>query len=307
MGKKYAYGKRSDSELQLWPDTSTERYITRPFVAERVVGRKNKKRLFSWPKIDGYDPLSRYSIAAAACTEHKSDYYQSRSGADFHLAMYTVAGRAELSCGREKFSLSAGMFTLIPSGCGYELKSGTRGWKVLWFHLNPAVFIVRTRCVFSSISENCANLAAVFKFYDAQVYSKNPSRRILEALAEIMDCVLRADLSRPLKMSLDCGIESKIDRVKNTLSEDWDIVRAVKFFKLPPKRLDALFKNRFGSSFSKTLLGWRMDEARRIVSSKPCGLEVVARKVGYSDAFSLSKAFKRFFGKSPSDFRESGF
>ena len=121
---KYAWDKKSDSELQLWPETSTERYITRPFVNARVLGGKSGKQpLFSWPEFLGIDPLERYAILSAARTKHLSDYYQSRAGADFHLVLYTVGGGAELSYESGKSPLTANTFAFVPAGCPYELRS----------------------------------------------------------------------------------------------------------------------------------------------------------------------------------------
>ena len=129
---KYAWDKKSDSELQLWPETSTERYITRPFVNARVLGGKNGKQpLFSWPEFSGIDPLARYAILSAARTKHLSDYYQSRAGADFHLVLYTVGGGAELSCESGKSLLSVNTFAFVPVGCPYELRSLRAGWEVV--------------------------------------------------------------------------------------------------------------------------------------------------------------------------------
>lgn len=107
-GAKYAFDKRSDSELQLWPGTSAEGYAARPFVPARVFGGKGRgnRPLFFWPEFSGADPLARCGVLAAAGKTHFSGYCQSRSGADFHLAMYIVDGGVRLSSESVKFSLA---------------------------------------------------------------------------------------------------------------------------------------------------------------------------------------------------------
>ena len=294
-GAKYAFDKRSDSELQLWPGTSTERYVTRPFVSARVFGGKGRGRrpLFFWPEFSGADPLARYGILAAARTTHFSGYYQSRSGADFHLAMYTVDGGARLSSESEKFSLVKNSFALIPAGCSYELGSRPSGWKVVWFHISGDVPLPPRVCV--SASANCARLRGVFGIYEDEIYSSSPSGQVLEPLAR--------DISDAAERARDADAELKILEVKNSLSRNWTVAEASKFFGLPPKRLDALFKRRFFATFSKTLLAWRMDEARRILSSAGSTLSGAAAGVGYADAFCFSKAFKRHFGMPPGQLR----
>ena len=302
-GAKYAFDKRSDSELQLWPSTSTERYVTRPFVSARVFGGKGRGRrpLFFWPEFSGADPLARYGILAAARTTHFSGYYQSRSGADFHLAMYTVDGGARLSSESEKFSLAKNSFALIPAGRPYELGSRPSGWKVVWFHISGDVPLPPRVCV--SASANCARLRGIFGIYEDEIYSSSPSGQVLEPLAEAIFRLLGRDISDAAERARDADAELKILEVKNSLSRNWTVAEASKFFGLPPKRLDALFKRRFFATFSKTLLAWRMDEARRILSSAGSTLSGAAAGVGYADAFCFSKAFKRHFGMPPGQLR----
>lgn len=300
---KYAFDKRSDSELQLWPGTSTEKYVTRPFVSARVFGGRGrgKRPLFFWPEFSGGDPLARYGILAAARTSHFSGYYQSRTGADFHLAMYTVDGGARLSSESEKFSLAKNSFALIPAGCPYELGSRPSGWKVVWFHISGGVPLPPSARVYAS--GNCARLRGIFGLYEDEIYSSAPSAQVLEPLAEAIFSLLRSDMSAAAGRARDAAEDSKILEVKNSLSRNWTAAGASKFFGLPPKRLDALFKRRFFATFSKTLLAWRMDEARRILSAPGATLSETAAKVGYADAFCFSKAFKRHFGRPPGELR----
>lgn len=300
---KYAFDKRSDSELQLWPGTSTEKYVTRPFVSARVFGGRGrgKRPLFFWPEFSGGDPLARYGILAAARTSHFSGYYQSRTGADFHLAMYTVDGGARLSSESEKFSLAKNSFALIPAGCPYELGSRPSGWKVVWFHISGGVPFPPSARVYAS--GNCARLRGIFGLYEDEIYSSAPSAQVLEPLAEAIFSLLRSDMSAAAGRARDAAEDSKILEVKNSLSRNWTAAGASKFFGLPPKRLDALFKRRFFATFSKTLLAWRMDEARRILSAPGATLSETAAKVGYADAFCFSKAFKRHFGRPPGELR----
>ncbi len=300
---KYAFDKRSDSELQLWPGTSTEKYVTRPFVSARVFGGRGrgKRPLFFWPEFSGGDPLARYGILAAARTSHFSGYYQSRTGADFHLAMYTVDGGARLSSESEKFSLAKNSFALIPAGCPYELGSRPSGWKVVWFHISGGVPLPPRARVYAS--GNCARLRGIFGLYEDEIYSSAPSAQVLEPLAEAIFSLLRSDMSAAAGRARDAAEDSKILEVKNSLSRNWTAAGASKFFGLPPKRLDALFKRRFFATFSKTLLAWRMDEARRILSAPGATLSETAAKVGYADAFCFSKAFKRHFGRPPGELR----
>lgn len=191
---KYAFDKRSDSELQLWPGTSTEKYVTRPFVSARVFGGRGrgKRPLFFWPEFSGGDPLARYGILAAARTSHFSGYYQSRTGADFHLAMYTVDGGARLSSESEKFSLAKNSFALIPAGCPYELGSRPSAGRWCGSTFRAAYPSPRARAF--TLPEIAARLRGIFGLYEDEIYSSAPSAQVLEPLAEAIFSLLRSDM-----------------------------------------------------------------------------------------------------------------
>ena len=93
MATKYVWDKKTDEELQLWPSSSTERYMTRPFLPTGDINSRNRKTIVTSPQNLPVDSLARRGISAAALTSHKSGYYQSRSGAPFHLVIYTLKSR----------------------------------------------------------------------------------------------------------------------------------------------------------------------------------------------------------------------
>lgn len=102
MATKYVWDKKTDEELQLWPSSSTERYMTRPFLPTGDINSRNRKTIVTSPQNLPVDSLARRGISAAALTSHKSGYYQSRSGAPFHLVIYTLVGSATLKLERKK-------------------------------------------------------------------------------------------------------------------------------------------------------------------------------------------------------------
>jgi transcriptional regulator GlxA family with amidase domain len=67
------------------------------------------------------------------------------------------------------------------------------------------------------------------------------------------------------------------------------------------------FAERFRDAVGETPLQYlrllRMQQAMRLLAETTLGLEQVAQSVGYQDAFSFSKVFKRTLGLSPRDFR----
>lgn len=46
---KYIWEKKTDTELQLWPDGSSERYLTDPFVPAEKINKVGGRELISYP------------------------------------------------------------------------------------------------------------------------------------------------------------------------------------------------------------------------------------------------------------------
>lgn len=68
--------------------------------------------------------------------------------------------------------------------------------------------------------------------------------------------------------------------------------------------LSKSFHKTFHLSFSEYLLTLRMEYALELVSRPELSIQDIAAQVGYDNLFNFSRAFKSYFGKSPSHFRK---
>lgn len=68
---KYVYEKKTDTELQFWPNLSREVYFSKPFVDVAQINRN--KNLVSCPPDCSIDYLCRHGILYAAVALHKRD------------------------------------------------------------------------------------------------------------------------------------------------------------------------------------------------------------------------------------------
>lgn len=65
-----------------------------------------------------------------------------------------------------------------------------------------------------------------------------------------------------------------------------------------------IFKNYFGKSFSSYVTELRMRHAKELLVSSDYKIRDVAGKVGYRDANYFVRAFKKFYGYTPEDYRK---
>lgn len=68
--------------------------------------------------------------------------------------------------------------------------------------------------------------------------------------------------------------------------------------------LSKLFHDHAGTSPSKYLTEYRMEQAKKLLKDSRLSIKEVADSVGYPDQFHFSKSFKNVVGVSPAQFRE---
>ena len=75
----------------------------------------------------------------------------------------------------------------------------------------------------------------------------------------------------------------------------------------PAYIVSRVINEKFGSSFYDWLAGYRVEEAKRLLtdpSAKQYTIEQIAEEVGYNSKSAFNKAFKKFTGKTPSEYRQ---
>ena len=95
--------------------------------------------------------------------------------------------------------------------------------------------------------------------------------------------------------------KSYIDRNFETLKGSGDAAEACGLHRAS---LSRLFRIHALDSPSAYLQRLKMNHAAHLLTTTTASLQSIARQLGYSDAFSFSKAFRRRFGLSPSFYRQ---
>ena len=75
---------------------------------------------------------------------------------------------------------------------------------------------------------------------------------------------------------------------------------------LSPAYFSTVFKEKTGHSFVDYVSEYRINEAKRLLLETEDTLNEIAVQVGYYNANSLTKVFKKYTGVTPGQFRKSG-
>jgi transcriptional regulator GlxA family with amidase domain len=101
--------------------------------------------------------------------------------------------------------------------------------------------------------------------------------------------------------------DTAIERCQEWIAQHYDesdiVGELVRISGLPKRSFDRRFKAATGYSPLAYIQSLRIEEAKHILETSDVAVEDVAQQVGYSDAASFRKLFRRLAGLSPADYR----
>lgn len=101
------------------------------------------------------------------------------------------------------------------------------------------------------------------------------------------------------------GIIEQIKKYINDNYEDASLEVVSDMFHLNLHYISRLFKKKTNMNFSDYLTQVRMEKARVLLRNPECFISEICCRVGYTDPRSFSKAFKKYFGISPREYKLS--
>ncbi|MBS7263478.1 MAG: AraC family transcriptional regulator [Eubacteriales bacterium] len=221
-----------------------------------------------------------------------------------YAAVRTVSGCGVMDVfGRRNILLPAGSLFVVPAWKLITYRPKEDRWLFRWFEFDaPAAVIGEKVYDFPVSAEELASLDAVFGTI------RRGERRDLESASALFTSVLYTWKERiesgenkknPGKLS---GIAEMIvrDRQKNYTVDELAGLCA-----LSVRRFREVFERKFGLPPKKYILKAKMERAYELLISTSMSVSAVAESVGYADGFYFSKAFRQFFGLSPSGVRKN--
>lgn len=104
------------------------------------------------------------------------------------------------------------------------------------------------------------------------------------------------------------GERSEILKIKEYVqlhySENIDLNLVAGLVNVTPSHLSNLFKKETGTNFSSYLTDVRMQAAGKLLKSPDMLIYEVAEKTGYSNGGYFGKAFKKYWGVSPEEYKK---
>ena len=252
------------------------------------------------------------------CTPDKGVINRVRDGYHLHVIL---SGEGTIDVERVKKNLRAGqMFLIKPGERLMYYPSRENPWTYCWMAFNGAKageFILKAGFAQGVNSVDChIDTGHFFKLCDKTLnvpelnYGLALKRWgfLLEFLGYAVESYEK-DLSHGQRRDGQI-IFQKEDYVRQSMSYmnnnyvNCSVASVARYLGIDRSYFSAVFRELQGITPSEYLLQIRMKESSHMLQNLQMPIQDIARYVGYDDALTFSKAFKRFFGISPKRYRE---
>lgn len=228
-----------------------------------------------------------------------------------NIIHFVISGKGILRLNGKEFPVKAHQAFIIPDGIrSFYQADQDDPWEYIWIHIGGPKFpsilkkagITPDQPIFNptgGVKEIEKLLRDLIKNHTRQYYC-------IGLLYQICDYIVTYSSTKE-----ESNIENSLKYVKNVIafiqlkySENIKTSQIATACGLDRSYLTRIFKDATGYSLQEYLLAYRMKMAVKFLQDDSMSIQDIADAVGYVDSFTFSKAFKRHFGKSPSQYRE---
>lgn len=255
---------------------------------------------------DFSNDFSLYEIGSFQCPPLYSYGPVIRAKAILH---YVIGGTGRLIINDSEFLIKEKQAFFIPAGVKafYEADS-SEPWSYIWLHLGGPMLSEITKK--AGLNENnpvfisTGNVKILDTIFTEILLHHEQEYYCMGKLYELADFLVRNSSNRQEEeVNLQMTYVRKIIQfIHFKYSEPIQVTDIASALGLNRSYLTRLFKEATGSSIQDYLFTYRMKTAMKLLKNPELSIQYVGFAVGYSDAFTFSKAFKRFTGKSPKNY-----
>jgi len=247
--------------------------------------------------------LARMGVVEIGLTHATEGWHFQRINSDHAFLSITLGGRGEVAVDGRWQETVPEMAYLMPSRIfhGYRVAPGAE-WHYVWVRFidpgrYPNLFAPAEARLMEV--ESYSIFAAVEGFIKEFNHANNP--HLLGLWAELLYNSL---LQLTFSLKLDSRLEQLWAIVGLKLDRHWSLDALADIAHMSREQLRRLCWQYYGCTPHKKLTSLRLHRACEMLLLEDTKLEVISKKLAYSDAFAFSRAFKREFGVSPKAYRE---
>lgn len=198
----------------------------------------------------------------------------------------------------ELFCQSCGMPLSVPEHYGTN-KGGERNHDYCYFCYKDGCFTADLSM--DEMVELCAQYVDEWKLPDNKQITREEAIALMK---EQFPLLKRWVKRKETKNEYEKAVNKVMDYIQAHLAEAIDLQKLSDIACVSPYHFHRIFFSVIGENVGEYILRLRMEYAAGILVNSSLTLTEIADRIGYQTAQSLSKAFKKHFGVSPSEYKK---
>lgn len=244
-------------------------------------------------------PLANHGIRLCGVSEARPGFRFVRPGWSAVQVLATCSGRGVALVGREWLPLTPGLAYRTPAiGLHAYQAVVAAPWRVAWVMWSDATALPCSAPEIAATGDADALQAAILGLH-REVHG-TAQRGVCTAYAALIDHLGRRMAGPEAGPSLRAVWEAVSAHPEQT----WTLQRLADLANMSPERLRRRCRRETGRSPMQRVAELRLHFAAALLASTRLTVAAVAERVGYTDAFAFSTAFRRLHGHPPSAQRQ---
>lgn len=248
---------------------------------------------------------------------HDSNWFEEKTKEHYTL-WSIVSGNVRITTGGRHFSARGGDAVLFYPGCRYSACTDSDGCQFIFIFFTLEIgngldlfeeYNVEGILSGDRIRQESMLFQSQFRNLSASgQLSLKMYADFLQYLCSITEGLQSPDaqhFSRHIRTMGPPAIRLAIDYIGANYLSNPSVSQLASLVNVSEKRFISNFKNTVGLSPGQYINQLRMRKAVELIRNTDKKMSEIAGIVGYADQYAFSKAFKRTFGESPSDFRNN--
>ena len=236
---------------------------------------------------------------------------------NFHTIWSITEGEITVTVGANSYTATKGDAILFSPGDTYSASSNIGcAFTFLFFtlktgnsldllsDLNPSGIIAKEyiSASFDSFNASFIEQRRYHRHGDIKLYSK-----FFGYISDVICAIKNGGIERFChgKYSMDSDMRTAIEYINKNYESAPTIREIAHICGLSEKHFITKFKSVIGVSPKQYIVRCKMKNALELIGSTDAKLSEIATRLGYSDQYSLSKAFRKFYGEPPIAYRKS--
>lgn len=240
-------------------------------------------------------------LVGYGCQTVPEDWHVDEKSACGYVRVYEIySGELEYRDSGGCRSIKPGTICLFPSAVPFSIRHNPRNpLCCTHLHLDIAPAVLRRLAVLDAPEDSLPRRI----FAALRISAESGNDRITEQLAAAFEEYCRQQELFPV---LDGGISRALRAMSEQVRKNWSVRELSELAGYSESYFIRRFRAEAGASPHQYLISCRMRAAVRLLWDGSVSVSQAAEQAGYPDLKSFSRAFRRHYGLSPSEYRAAG-